>query len=403
MFIFIKNVFRFIKTYGFKGVVTAINASSEGGDVIKDYAWITDTTPIPLDDGQKNECGDKIIVNWVIPPVTPGSGGHTTIFRTISHLERMGIHNRIYIYQNKLFDSDQTFRKFLNEHFSAALTEQSVETFISVDSMKYAHATIATGWQTAYFVRRFNNTDNKFYFVQDFEPMFDPLGSKYLLAENTYRFGFKAITAGDWLKDKMHDEYGMEAVSFGFSCDRSIYKPIPKTDSQKRIFFYARPVTPRRAFEIGLLALNEVYKKHPDIEVVFAGWDVSKYNIPFKHKNMGTVLPSDLAKAFSSSDICLVMSVSNLSLMPLEIMSSGSVCATSYGANNEWLLSEENTILFNNDPIEIADKLCYYLDHRDELEKIREKGMELAASTDWEREIQKVYDYIVKCVNSNRT
>ena len=69
-------------------------------------------------------------------------------------------------------------RKFLNEHFSAALTEQSVETFISVDSMKYAHATIATGWQTAYFVRRFNNTDNKFYFVQDFEPIFFGVGSR---------------------------------------------------------------------------------------------------------------------------------------------------------------------------------------------------------------------------------
>ena len=35
-----------------------------------------------------------------------------------------------------------------------------------------------------------------------------------------------------------------------------------------RIFFYARPVTARRDFELGLLALNEITKRNSDVEVV---------------------------------------------------------------------------------------------------------------------------------------
>lgn len=402
MFDWVKSVIRLFKAYGIKGVMSAVNQAGGSNDVLETYGWITDKTVIPLDESQKNAPRDKIVINWVIPDVSPGAGGHTTIFRFIGHLERMGLHNRIYIYNSTRFTSDEDFRSFLKQYFSHVLTEDSIEAFYSVDSMSYADVTIATGWQTAYFVRRFNNTSEKFYFVQDFEPAFYPLGSEYLFAENTYKFGFKAITAGEWLKNKMNNDYGMEAESFSFSCDKEVYKIRERKREGEKLFFYARPVTSRRAFEMGLLALNEICKRRPDVEVIFAGWDISKYNIPFRHKSFGTVKPEDLAKSFSECDICLVMSVSNLSLMPLEIMSSGSVCATSYGDNNEWLLSNENTILFKNDPADIADKICYYLEHRDELEMIRKNGMELAASTDWEKEARKVYNFILEVLEQDR-
>lgn len=34
------------------------------------------------------------------------------------------------------------------------------------------------------------------YFVQDFEPLFYGMGSKAVLAENTYRFGFTVLQLG---------------------------------------------------------------------------------------------------------------------------------------------------------------------------------------------------------------
>ncbi len=400
MFELAKSFIRIIRAYGLRGIVSAANRAGGDKEIINKYGFITDQTRIPLDEVSMNARRDMITLNWVIPDVTPGAGGHTTIFRFIGHLERMGLHNRIYIYQGSGFKSDDDLRVFLKKYFSHVLTEPGIEAFCNVDRMTYADVTVATGWQTAYFVNRFDNTSHKYYFVQDYEPFFYPVGSDYIFAENTYKFGFTAITAGDWLKQKMINDYGMKALSFGFSCDKTVYRPRERVDSTRRIFFYARPVTSRRAFELGIIALNEVHMRHPDIEVVFAGWDISNYIIPFKHKDMGTVQPEDLAEAFSQSDICLVMSATNLSLMPLEIMASGSVCATSYGYNNEWLLNEENAILFKNDPMDIANKINYYLDNPNLLDQKKVNGMKLAASTDWEKEARKVYDFIIDDVSN---
>ncbi len=58
----------------------------------------------------------------------------------------------------------------------------------------------------------------------------------------------------------------------------------------------------------------------PEIEVVFAGWDVSGYEIPFKHRNLGIVTPQVLADSYAICDMCLVISNTNLSLVPFEVM-----------------------------------------------------------------------------------
>ena len=358
------------------------------------YEYTMDRTIIPLNEKEKAEFEGQKIINWIIPELDVSSGGHMTIFRFISNLERLGFHNRIYLFNSKKFKTDDEFRAFLEKYYDESLTTRDAEIYCSTDKIKYAQITMATGWQTAYFVRRCNNTKEKYYFVQDFEPWFAPMGTEYLLAENTYRFGFKAITAGDWLRDKLRDEYNMETSSFHFSYKKDVFKPSVKRDNKKRVFFYARPVTPRRAFDLGMLALMELYKKVPDIEVIFAGWDVSGYEIPFIHLNAGSIRMEELADCYSQCDLCLVMSTTNLSLMPYEVMASNSVVVSNYGPNNEWFLNDENAILTSYDPVEIADKMAYYLEHRELLEEKRKNGYESVVNSSWEKEAEKVYDYL---------
>jgi len=396
----LRKVMAVYRDKGISGVMDRIDTNCSKIDVYGFYGYTVDRAEIPLNMEQKQKL-EQIVVNWVIPDLDVGSGGHMNIFRFITHLENMGLHNRIYLYDSRRFQDDEEFRIFLKEHYGSTLSNQSIEAYNHVSSMTYAQATIATGWQTAYFVRRFNNTDEKFYFVQDYEPNFYPMGSEYLLAEETYKFGFKGITAGDWLKNKLRDEYGMQTESFLFSYDKNIYQKKEKRDDVKRIFFYARPVTPRRAFELGLLSLVELYKRVPDIEVVFAGWDVSNYEIPFTHLNAGSVRIEELSDLYAQCDMCLVMSTTNLSLLPLEIMASNSVVVCSKGANNEWLLNEKNSILVSYDPVEIAATMEDYLKHREKLAEKREQGLQFVAETDWEKEARKVYDIIMKGIQDN--
>ena len=124
--------------------------------------------------------------------------------------------------------------------------------------------------------------------------------------------------------------------------------------------------------------------------MVFARWDVSNYRIPFRHQNLGSVALDKLADLYAQCDMCLVISGTNLSLLPLEVMASNSVPVCTTGANSEWLVNEENAVMVETDPNAIADKVCYHFEHLEELAILREKGLNFAHSTSWEAEGEKV-------------
>lgn len=396
-----RKIINSLQRRGLKGSIKRFYQVREKMDVIGMWGFITDTkeTPFSLEDYKKHKEENQITLNWVIPEMGEGSGGHLNIFRFVSYLERHGVHNRMYLFRHSRFQSDESLREFVHKYFS--ILDKNVELYHDTKMMKFADGTVATSWDTAYCVRNFNNTISKFYFIQDFEPYFFALGSEYEFAEQTYKFGFRGITAGDWLKDVCINQYNMKADSFSFSYDKDLYTVQKKQDSTKRVFFYARPVTPRRDFELGLLALNELSKKIPDLEVVFAGWDVSQYEIPFKHQNLGIMKIEELSELYGKCDLCLVISNTNLSLLPLEVMASGSVAVCSKGANSEWLVSEENSILVSYDPIEIADTMYTYLNDSEKLEAIRQKGIEFAQNTSWDVEGKKVLDAVLKGIKED--
>lgn len=370
-------------------------------DICGFYDFIMKQKEVPFSKADyENHKEGRRIINWVIPEMGVGSGGHIDIFRFVKLLKNLGYKNKIYILKQEKLFSDTEASQFVSEHYG--LDDDDIEIHVDINTMGFAHATIATSWITAYKVRDFNNTISKFYFVQDFEPLFYPVGSDYIFAENTYKMGFRGITAGDWLRDKLKDDYGMETCSFLFSYDKDLYHPGIKRDNTKRVFFYARPVTARRDFELGLLALNELSKRIPDVEVVFAGWDVSNYKIDFKHGNFGSVKLTELSDLYAQCDICLVLSGTNLSLLPLEVMASNSAVACSVGENSNWLVNDTNSIQVELDPNDIADKLEFYLTHPQELEDIRERGLKFAQeASSWENEATKVYNFLEKGINTD--
>lgn len=200
----IKKIPKIFKKEGFKGIMRRImqrlHVVPTLADPLTFYDFIMDRKIIPFDKDafEKNKDSEVKILNWVIPEMGEGSGGHTTIFRFISNLEKRGFHSRVYVFRAKSFFNNQSIRSFVARAFP--ILDSRVEVFYDVKYIDFAHATFATSWETAYFVRNFENTISKFYFVQDFEPHFFAHGSEYEFAENTYHFGLRGITAGDFKK-----------------------------------------------------------------------------------------------------------------------------------------------------------------------------------------------------------
>lgn len=363
------------------------------------YAFVMQMPKVEFSKEDFEKRDERISLSWVIPALGPGSGGHLDILRAVKLLTGYGIHNKIYIYNGNLNIPSEELKKTVKDYYNIVLDDEEIYTNIA--KMTYSDGVVATSWQTAYMIKDFNNCVSKFYFVQDFEPYFYPHSSAYSLAENTYKMGFRGITAGNWLAEKLAAEYGMETVPFRFSYERDIYHKVEKKDDKKRIFFYARPYTERRAFEIGILALEELAKRMPDIEVITAGQSMEEYGLHFPYVDKGIMKVTELSDTYSQCDICLVLSLTNLSLLPLEVMASNSVVMSNKGPNNEWLVNDENSIMVDADPMEIADKLAYYLDNPKLLAKKREVGYAYANQFTWEEEIKKVYDFVDVCVKKD--
>lgn len=326
-------------------------------------------------------------VNWVVPPWSAGSGGHINIFRFVHNLEQEGFDCRIVVVGEPQPLSPEQARQQIHDWFFPL----KGGVYLGIDAAPPAHITIATSWGTAYDVRAFQPTVHRCYFVQDFEPYFYAAGAQYAWAEETYRFGFFGITAGTWLKEKLAADYGMRTASFGFSFDKALYTPHEGRDTgTRRVFFYARPPTERRAFEMGVMVLDEVTRRLPGVEVVFAGWDIDEYHIPYAHENCGMVGVDKLPALYGRCDVALVLSFTNLSLLPLELMACGTPVVSNRAPCTEWLLNNANARLAAPTVEALADALCAVLEDPAEARRLRAGGFETAAATDWRVEAGKV-------------
>lgn len=322
---------------------------------------------------------------WFIPDFNIGSGGHQTIFRTIWHLERMGWESNIVIVSPTVHATAELARHDICTHFFAL----QAKVFIGFDGLPSSEFVIATGWQTAYPVRAVVGPVKKLYFVQDFEPSFYPTGTESILADNTYHFGFFGITAGGWLAHKLKAEYGMQTHAISFGVDHELYCQRPRREPHiKRVFFYARPPTPRRAFEFGLLVLDAVSRRLPQVQFILAGWDVSDYHIPFPHLAAGVISPGELADVFSQCDAALVLSLTNLSLMPLEVMAAGCAVVSNRGECVEWLLNDDVALLTDPTLEALTDALCSVLQDDATRQAMCKRAQDFARQQHWQDSAQ---------------
>ncbi len=334
---------------------------------------------------------DVRTLQWVVPNFGYGSGGHLNIFRFINHLADMGYQQRMVILPPHDWKSPVQATELIEKWYHPLKAEVA----LGINAFEPSHATIATGWQTAYWVEKFQSTREKFYFVQDFEPAFYANSSDYHLAENTYRLGLKGITAGPWLSKKLHEDYGMKTGAVSFGCDTDFYRPKPRRKSRNfNILFYSRHVTKRRLFELGVCALDGACKECPEVAVIFAGGDVSGFKIPFHHLNAGQLSLGELPDLYSQCDLSLVLSGTNLSLLPLELAACKCPVVMNDAPSSRWLLSDEEAYYAPPCPEMMAKVLINAVKDTKGRRSRAEKAFALSQRSSWKEQAKKMSDYL---------
>ncbi len=311
--------------------------------------------------------GRPLTVAFIMSPPSASSGGHQNIYRFAHYLEAAGHTVRIYLYSTQRILLPQV-TTLTSTSSSYARLNATAELYTDAGVASDVDAIFATGWETAYPAFRDRSPARRLYFVQDFEPYFYPVGSDSVFAENTYRFGFEAVTAGGWLAGKLAAEYGMKTSYYDFSADRSNYHILDPAADRKEAFFYARPGTERRGFEMGVMALELFARERPDITINLGGWDVTRFKLPFAFNNLGSMPVSELNAVYNRCAAGLVLSMTNMSLLPLELLAAGVIPVVNSGPNNSQV--SDNSFIEYSDasPRALADRLVSIFDRPDRIE-----------------------------------
>jgi glycosyltransferase involved in cell wall biosynthesis len=313
-------------------------------------------------------------VAWVISPPSRSSGGHQNAYQFMKYLEDAGYDITIFLYSTGKYPrvSFAGIQSMLAGNGGYAQLKASYEMYDPQTGIRGEYdIVVATDWATAYAAARYEKNVPRAYWVQDFEPFFFPAGPDFVVAENSYRLGLHGIAIGPWLAQKLTREYGMPCDFYEYAVNSARYQ---RTNDAPRneILFYARPTTARRGTEFGLLVLDEVHRRRPEIVINIAGWDMSKAGLEFPFVNHGTLDVSELPALYNKCAAALVLSLTCMSLLPLEVMACGVVPVVNDGENTRVTLRDDPRIEFvPMSPALMADRIIAAVDRPDAIEHSR--------------------------------
>ncbi len=333
-------------------------------------------------------------IGWILPDIMIGGGGHRNILRAAYHLERFGYDVRLYVINTTL--GSAALRRQIRRHFYPFAGPVSK----FAGSLDGEDVVIATHWSTVDAAEAAaDEAATKIYFVQDFEPAFYPMGSEYLLAEDTYRRGLYAICSGPWCARLLKANYGMDADYFRFPIDRQVYHAQIASERSNRILFFAKPEMPRRCYSIGVEALRLVKRMRPEIEIMFFGSaseEIRKLDFTITQLAIVPTL-DDLARLYANSQIGVVFSTTNPSLVPYEMMACGLpvVDLDLPGATVNYGDRRDIALLAGPLPQRIADQIVALLDDEKERAARTKAGMEFVDSLPSEKEMARRIEKLI--------
>ena len=333
---------------------------------------------------------DPLRIACVIPSFRRGSGGHQTIVYLMRELRAAGHAVSLWLEDCERRHAAEA-RALTRSSFAEFFSAEGLELHTGFEDWEGADVALATGWQTVARVLLLAEVGARAYLVQDHEPDFYGASAESLWARLSYAHGIHCIAASPWLAGLLRSRYGASASHFDLAVDHARYAP--SGESSRRadlVILYARLATPRRAVPLALLALEELARRRPRVAIALYGEPAAPHT-RFAHRSLGVLDPAALGRLYNEATVGVALSLTNPSLVSLEMMASGLPCVelasesmlASFGRDGALKLAEP-------DPVSLCGAIEQLLDAPEERESRARAGVQLMADRTWGRAAEQV-------------
>lgn len=337
---------------------------------------------------------------FIVPGIEKYSGGHTSILRLGTQLSKeYKILYASYIKENEN-DMKDAASFNLKDYKGEIFNLENIDT---TDN----DILIATFWESVYFIKKLKGY--KMYFVQDYEPYFYAYGEDYLLAEETYRLGFHVVSLGKWNIEKIKKmgDYKNTILNYiDFPYEKKEYTPVIrdyKSYKEKRkikIAVYVKASLKRAPYLIdsilGNLKLKLKTQKNIDLEVTYFGNE--SYLKLENGESLGKLDKISLMELYHNSDFGMCASLTNISLVPYEMLATGLPLIEFEEGSFKDFFPEEVAIMTDFNYETLYKKILTILSEPEVLEKSNIVALEIMKDLSWNNSGKQFINIIKKKV-----
>lgn len=339
---------------------------------------------IDLDPIVNDNLTDFRIITFIVPDILPYSGGHTSILRLGTELFYLGYKVNYLTYREQSIEQMKKNAQINLIGYKGEMYDKTYLNSIETDIV------VATYWESVYYAKKIKGY--KTYFIQDYEPYFYTFGEKFLLCKQTYDLGFHMISLGQWNKEMIKKECDKKCDFIDFPYEKSEYKHVHrnyheyKDKKNLKIAVYIKNEEKRAPFIIQTILenlRNKFKENEKNVEIFYFGEDK---NIKMNNGNsLGKLSKDDLFKLYSECDFGVVASLTNISLVPYEMIATGlPVIEFKYGTFS-YFFEDNSCILTDFNYKNLYNQLTYYLKNPDELEIMSNNALKQIQNLSWKK------------------
>lgn len=325
-------------------------------------------------------------VVFIITRMVRFHGGQTSILRLGTQLAKLGYDVIYAVYKEQSREEMKLCAKSNLAGFQGRLCTCEKLKTLRTDVV------VATSYDTVSFAKKMDAYN--MYFVQDYEPYFYPFGELFFLAKKTYEQGLHMVSLGNWNKEMIerecHPVSPIDVIDFPYEKseypekvrDFQSYKNRKKYTIAVYLKFYGKRLPTVIPFMLSEVK-ERLKQEGITLEILYFGEAKSFH--PQGGENMGMLTKDELRALYERADFGMVASLSNISLVPYEMLSTGLPVIEFADGTFPYFFPEKSAILTELSSDDLYLKLKQHLEHPELLEEYRTNAKRYMEQLSWEK------------------